>query len=60
MLIMHRHAISRRDILKATTALPLIYAARAATPPAEALAPAPIEAARREGTVVCYTSAASC
>ncbi len=57
---MHRHAISRRDILKATTALPLIYAARAATPPAEALAPAPIEAARREGTVVCYTSAASC
>jgi iron(III) transport system substrate-binding protein len=50
---------SRRDILKAATALPLIYATplRAAAPPAEALTPALIEAARKEGTAVWYTSA---
>jgi iron(III) transport system substrate-binding protein len=53
------HRFSRRDILKASAALPLAYAtpARAAAPAAEAITPALIEAAEKEGAVVWYTSA---
>ena len=51
---------SRRDILKASTALALgtVFAApaRAEAPPAEAITPALIEAAKKEGKVVWYTS----
>src|ERR1700761_5314459 len=51
---------SRRDVLKGTTALALgtVFAApaRAAAPPAEAITPALIEAAKKEGKVVWYTS----
>ena len=56
---MRRHAITRRDILKAATALPLVFAApaRAAAPPAEAITPALITAAKKEGELVWYTSA---
>ena len=52
--------LSRRDILKASAALPFAaYTTRvvAAAPPAEAITPALIEAAKKEGTVVWYTSA---
>jgi iron(III) transport system substrate-binding protein len=51
--------LSRRDILKASAALPLVFAApaRAAAPSAETITPALIEAAKKEGTVVWYTSA---
>src|SRR6188474_1264993 len=51
--------ISRRDALKGTAALALsVPAARvlAAAPPAEAVTPALIEAAKKEGKVVHYTS----
>jgi iron(III) transport system substrate-binding protein len=52
--------ISRRDILKGSTALALgsvfASAARAAAPPAEAITPQLIEAARKEGKVVWYTA----
>jgi len=53
------HTFSRRDLLKASAALPLACAApaRAAAPPAETITPALIEAAKKEGTVVWYTSA---
>ncbi|MFL5106700.1 MAG: extracellular solute-binding protein [Xanthobacteraceae bacterium] len=50
---------SRRDVLKASGALAMtVYAAplRAAAPPAEAITPALIEAAKKEGKVVWYTS----
>ena len=51
---------SRRDILKGTTALGLgtVFAApaRAEAPPAEAITPQLIEAAKKEGKVVWYTS----
>jgi iron(III) transport system substrate-binding protein len=51
---------SRRDILKGTTALALgtMFAApaRAEAPPAEAITPRLIEAAKKEGKVVWYTS----
>ncbi|MFL5032247.1 MAG: extracellular solute-binding protein [Xanthobacteraceae bacterium] len=50
---------SRRDVLKASGALAMtVYAAplRAAAPPAEAITPAVIEAAKKEGKVVWYTS----
>ena len=52
-------ALSRRDLLKASAALPLLYAApvRAAAPPPEAITPALIAAATKEGAVVWYTSA---
>jgi iron(III) transport system substrate-binding protein len=52
--------LSRRSLLKASAALPFAaYATRvvAAAPPAEAITPALIEAAKKEGTVVWYTSA---
>src|SRR6476620_12118047 len=51
---------TRRDVLKAGTALaatPLFAEPlRAAAPPAEAVTPALIEAAKKEGKVVHYTS----
>jgi iron(III) transport system substrate-binding protein len=50
---------SRRDVLKGSGALALtVYAApiRAAAPPAEAITPELIAAARKEGKVVWYTS----
>jgi iron(III) transport system substrate-binding protein len=50
---------SRRDVLKGSSALALTTFAtpiRAAAPPAEAVTPALIEAARKEGKVVHYTS----
>jgi iron(III) transport system substrate-binding protein len=51
---------SRRDVLKASTALAASNLAaasvRAAAPPASAITPALIEAATREGKVVWYTS----
>jgi iron(III) transport system substrate-binding protein len=52
--------LSRRDILKASAALPLgALAAKvcAAAPPAEAITPELIAAAKREGLLVWYTSA---
>src|SRR4051812_4470655 len=52
--------LSRRSLLKASAALPFAaYANRvmAAAPPAEAITPALIEAAKKEGSVVWYTSA---
>src|ERR1700680_457680 len=52
--------ISRRDVLKASSALAAtsVFAEpiRAAAPSAEAVTPALIEAARKEGKVVHYTS----
>src|SRR6201996_9122190 len=52
--------ISRRTILKGTGALALgtVFAApaRAAAPPAEAITPALIDAAKKEGTVVLYSA----
>ncbi|HMA55731.1 MAG TPA: extracellular solute-binding protein [Pseudolabrys sp.] len=50
---------SRRHILKAAAALPLVYATplRATAPPAEAITPALIEAATKEGQLTWYTSA---
>src|SRR5215207_8604127 len=50
---------SRRDVLKASSALALTTFAtpiRAAAPPAEAVTPALIEAAKKEGKVIYYTS----
>jgi iron(III) transport system substrate-binding protein len=50
---------SRRDVLKASSALALTLPAspiRAAAPPASAVTPALIEAAKKEGKVVWYTS----
>ena len=51
---------SRREVLKGTTALALgtVFAApaRAAAPPAEAITPQLIEAAKKEGKVVLYSS----
>ena len=50
---------SRRDILKAAVALPLVYATplRGAPPPAETVTPALIAAATKEGQLTWYTSA---
>jgi iron(III) transport system substrate-binding protein len=51
--------ISRRDVLKGSTAVGLtVFASpiRAAAPPAEAVTPALIAAAQKEGKVVWYTS----
>jgi iron(III) transport system substrate-binding protein len=57
---MKMRSFSRRDVLKASTALAasnLVAASvRAAAPPASAITPASIEAAKREGKVVWYTS----
>src|SRR5215813_13368910 len=51
--------LARRDVLKGSTALGLtVFASpiRAAAPPAEPVTPALIEAAKKEGKVVYYTS----
>ena len=53
-------AVSRRDVLKGAGAgaLATVFAApvRAAAPPAEAITPQLVEAAKKEGTVVLYSS----
>jgi len=56
---MPKHRLSRRDILKGAAALPLAYATpvRAAPPAAEAITPALVAAAAKEGQVTWYTSA---
>ena len=54
-----RKKLSRRDLIKGSAALGLtMFAAplKAAAPPAEAITPALIEAARKEGKVVFYSS----
>ena len=56
---MRKSRITRRDILKGSTALAATLFAeplRAAPPPAEAITPALIEAAKKEGKVVFYTA----
>jgi iron(III) transport system substrate-binding protein len=57
---MKQREISRREILKGSTALALgsVFAqpARAAAPPAEAITPELIETAKKEGKVVWYTA----
>ena len=56
---MRKTTFSRRDILKGSSALALGLSAtsvRAAAPPPEAVTPALIEAAKKEGKVVYYTS----
>jgi iron(III) transport system substrate-binding protein len=57
---MKSRKLSRRQILKGSTALALgtvfASAARAEAPPAEAITPQLIEAAKKEGKVVWYTS----
>jgi iron(III) transport system substrate-binding protein len=57
---MRKTTVSRRDILKASTALAAaaVFAEplRAAPPPAEAITPALIEAAKKEAKVVFYTA----
>jgi len=57
---MRKTTVSRRDVLKASTALAAatLFAEplRAAPPPAEAITPALIEAAKKEGKVVFYTA----
>ena len=52
-------ALARRDFVKGAAAVPLAYAAplHAASPPAEAVTPALIRAAMKEGQVTWYTSA---
>jgi iron(III) transport system substrate-binding protein len=54
-----KRRLSRRDVLKSAGAAALLVHAsplRAAAPPAEAVTPALIEAAKKEGKVVYYTS----
>jgi iron(III) transport system substrate-binding protein len=57
---MKRRKLSRRDILRGSTALALgtVFASpvRAEAPPAEAITPQLIEAAKKEGKVVWYTA----
>src|SRR3978361_80726 len=57
---MRKTTISRRDVLKVSPALgaEFIFAEpiRAAPPPAEAITPALIEAAKKEGKVIFYTA----
>jgi iron(III) transport system substrate-binding protein len=56
---MKKQTLSRREVLGGSAALAAtVYAApaRAAAPPAEAITPALVEAARKEGKVVWYTS----
>src|SRR6195952_4073618 len=57
---MKKRKLSRRDILKGSTALALstVFAvpARAEAPPPEAITPQLIEAAKKEGKVVWYTA----
>ena len=55
-----KHRISRRDLLKGSTALALgtVFASpvRAETPPPVAITPALVEAAKKEGKIVFYSS----
>ena len=57
---MNKKKLSRRDVLKGSAALTVgtLFAAsvRAEAPPAEAITPALIEAAKKEGKLVWYTS----
>jgi iron(III) transport system substrate-binding protein len=57
---MNKPGLSRRNVLKGSTALALgtvfASAVRAEAPPAEAITPQLIEAAKKEGQVVWYTS----
>jgi iron(III) transport system substrate-binding protein len=57
---MRKQAFSRRDLLKGSTALAIgtVFAepVRAAPPPAEAITPALIEAAKKEGKCTFYTA----
>jgi iron(III) transport system substrate-binding protein len=57
---MRKQTFSRRDVLKASTALAIgtVFAepVRAAAPPAEAITPALIEAAKKEGKCTFYTA----
>src|SRR5215813_7258334 len=57
---MKKHSVSRREVLKGAGALALgaVFAspARAAAPSAEAITPQLIEAAKKEGKVVLYSS----
>jgi iron(III) transport system substrate-binding protein len=57
---MNKKKLSRRGVLKASTALALgtVFASpvRAQAPPAEAITPQLIEAAKKEGKVVWYTA----
>ena len=57
---MRKQTFSRRDVLKGSTALAIgtVFAepVRAAAPPAEAITPALIEAAKKEGKCVFYTA----
>src|ERR1051325_2937501 len=57
---MRKQTLSRRDVLKGSTALAIgtVFAApvRAAAPPAEAITPALIEAAKKEGKCTFYTA----
>jgi iron(III) transport system substrate-binding protein len=57
---MRKQAFSRRDVLKGSTALAIgtVFAepVRAAAPPAEAITPALIEAAKKEGKCTFYTA----
>jgi iron(III) transport system substrate-binding protein len=57
---MKKHSLSRRSVLKGTGALALgaVFASpsRAAAPPAEAITPQLIEAAKKEGKVVLYSA----
>jgi iron(III) transport system substrate-binding protein len=59
-MAMNSPKLSRRDVLKGSTALALgtVFASplRAEAPPAEAITPQLIEAAKKEGKVVWYTS----
>ena len=57
---MQSHPLSRREFLKTSVALSIgVFAepARASPPPPEAITPALIAAAKKEGLVVWYTSA---
>ena len=57
---MRQQAFSRRDVLKGSTALAIgtVFAepVRAAAPPAEAITPALVEAAKKEGKCTFYTA----
>src|SRR6478736_10529384 len=56
----NKPGLSRREVLKVSTAAALgtVFASplRAAAPPAEAITPQLVEAAKKEGKVVWYTS----
>src|SRR5437588_11708326 len=55
---MKKQKFSRRDVLKGSLALGTVFASpvRAEAPPAEAITPQLIEAAKKEATVVLYSA----